>query len=95
MKIFTKHLHIMFIECVNIKKIMYCIKTDYPVWIKMREFNMCVILIVRVFELKINNLPLSAFGDLRTAELSPVMQNSFEYTVSNTEISWNNFFLAL
>lgn len=32
------------------------------------------------------SLPLTAFGDLRTAELSPVFQASFEYTVSNTEI---------
>lgn len=31
-------------------------------------------------------LPLTAFGDLRTAELSPVYQLSFEYTVDNTEI---------
>ena len=32
------------------------------------------------------DLPLTAFGDLRTAELSPVLQISFEYTVTNTEI---------
>jgi hypothetical protein len=30
--------------------------------------------------------PLSAFGDLRTIELSPQVQLSFEYTVDNTEI---------
>ena len=27
-----------------------------------------------------NKLPLIAFGDLRTAELSPIFQGSFEYT---------------
>jgi len=32
------------------------------------------------------DVPLTAFGDLRTAELSPVFQTSFEYTVDNTEI---------
>ena len=31
-------------------------------------------------------LPLTAFGDLRTAEISPVYQISFEYSVTNTEI---------
>lgn len=30
--------------------------------------------------------PLTAFGDLRTAELSPIFQASFEYTVTNTQI---------
>lgn len=34
-----------------------------------------------------NNLPLSAFGDLRTVELSPVFQYTFEYTVDNTELT--------
>ena len=34
-----------------------------------------------------NNLPLTAFGDLRTAELSPIFQGSFEYTVDNTELT--------
>jgi len=33
--------------------------------------------------------PLTAFGDLRTAELSPVFQDSFEYTVDNTELTVN------
>ena len=35
-----------------------------------------------------NNItsPLSAFGDLRTAELSPQFQGSFEYTVDNTDL---------
>lgn len=33
--------------------------------------------------------PLSAFGDTRTVELSPVFQGSFEYTVDNTEITTN------
>lgn len=32
------------------------------------------------------SLPLTAFGDLRIAELTPILQISFEYTVSNTEI---------
>lgn len=32
------------------------------------------------------NFPLTAFGDLRVAELSPFFQVSFEYTVTNTEI---------
>jgi len=32
------------------------------------------------------DVPLTAFGDLRVAELSPVFQTSFEYTVSNTQI---------
>lgn len=32
------------------------------------------------------NLPVTAFGDLRVAELSPVIQVSFEYTVTNEEI---------
>lgn len=32
------------------------------------------------------NLPLTAFGDLRVAELTPIYQLSFEYTVTNTEI---------
>ena len=31
-------------------------------------------------------LPLSAFGDLRTIELSPQFQGSFEYTVDNTDL---------
>ncbi len=30
--------------------------------------------------------PLTAFGDLRTAELSPQFQGSFEYTVDNTDL---------
>lgn len=33
--------------------------------------------------------PLSAFGDVRSVELSPVFQGSFEYTVDNTEITTN------
>ena len=33
--------------------------------------------------------PLSAFGDLRNAELSPIFQYSFEYTVDNTELNTN------
>ena len=35
------------------------------------------------------NFPLTAFGDLRTAELSPIFQGSFEYTVLNTELNTN------
>jgi len=31
--------------------------------------------------------PYTAFGDLRTAELSPLIQFSFEYTVDNTELT--------
>ena len=34
-------------------------------------------------------MPLTAFGDLRTAELSPQFQGSFEYTVSNTDLNAN------
>ncbi len=34
-------------------------------------------------------LPLTAFGDLRTAELSPVFQVSFEYTVDNPHLNKN------
>jgi hypothetical protein len=34
-------------------------------------------------------IPLSAFGDVRTIELSPVFQGSFEYTVSNTDLIIN------
>ena len=30
------------------------------------------------------NMPLTAFGDLRTTELTPLFQGSFEYTVDNT-----------
>lgn len=32
------------------------------------------------------SFPLTAFGDLRVAELTPLIQFSFEYTVSNTEL---------
>lgn len=38
---------------------------------------------------EVNNLPETAFGDLRVAELTPQFQGSFEYTVDNTEISSN------
>ena len=34
----------------------------------------------------LTSLPLTAFGDLRTAELTPWIQFSFEYTVSNSEL---------
>jgi len=39
----------------------------------------------------VNNstLPVTAFGDLRTAELTPQFQQSFEYTVDNTELTTN------
>lgn len=38
---------------------------------------------------RVMELPLSAFGDLRTIELSPIIQGSFEYTVDNTELFIN------
>lgn len=34
-------------------------------------------------------LPETAFGDLRTAEMTPQFQGSFEYTVDNTELNVN------
>lgn len=34
-------------------------------------------------------LPLTAFGDLRTSELAPQLQQSFEYTVGNTDLTIN------
>lgn len=39
--------------------------------------------------LKVNNLPLTAFGDLRIANLSPIFQYSYEYTVDNTRLNTN------
>lgn len=33
--------------------------------------------------------PLTAFGDLQVAELSPLFQTSFEYTVDNTDLNTN------
>ena len=33
--------------------------------------------------------PITAFGDLRTTELSPIIQHSFEYTVDNTDLTIN------
>jgi len=41
--------------------------------------------------------PLTAFGDLRVAELNPLFQLSFEYTVDNTatidaECLWKELF---
>lgn len=38
---------------------------------------------------KSQELPLSAFGDLRTTELAPQLQQSFEYTVGNTDLTVN------
>lgn len=38
-------------------------------------------------QVNMDKLPLTAFGDLRTAELTPVFQGTFEYTVTNTEIT--------
>lgn len=35
------------------------------------------------------DFPLTAFGDLRVAELSPIFQGSFEYTVDNTDLNSN------
>lgn len=32
-------------------------------------------------------IPMSAFGDLRTVELNPIVQLSFEYTVDNTDLT--------
>jgi hypothetical protein len=40
-------------------------------------------------DINVTNLPLTAFGDLRTAELSPIFQISFEYTVDNTYLVRN------
>lgn len=41
-------------------------------------------------ELKVSiENPTTAFGDLRTAELTPQFQGSFEYTVDNTDINTN------
>lgn len=40
-------------------------------------------------QVKNHVLPLSAFGDMRTAEISPQFQGVFEYTVDNTEINTN------
>jgi hypothetical protein len=34
-------------------------------------------------------IPLSAFGDIRTIELTPQIQGSFEYTVDNTDLNIN------
>lgn len=39
--------------------------------------------------ISVTNLPLTAFGDLRTTELSPQLQQSFEYTVDNTDLTTN------
>ena len=35
------------------------------------------------------HIPKTAFGDVRTAELSPIFQYSFEYTVDNTDLMTN------
>lgn len=35
------------------------------------------------------SIPLTAFGDMRTAELAPQLQQSFEYTVGNTDLTIN------
>ncbi len=37
-----------------------------------------------------SSLPSTAFGDLRTAELHPQFQGSFEYTVDNTDLTVNS-----
>lgn len=39
--------------------------------------------------IKVSNLPITAFGDLRIAQLNPQFQGSFEYTVDNTELTTN------
>jgi hypothetical protein len=36
-----------------------------------------------------SDLPISIFGDLRTAEVTPIFQGSFEYTVDNIELTEN------
>ena len=36
-----------------------------------------------------SDTPITIFGDLRTAEVTPIFQGSFEYTVDNTELSEN------
>lgn len=36
-----------------------------------------------------NKLPLTSYGELSTAQLSPIFQGSFEYTVDNTELNEN------
>lgn len=38
---------------------------------------------------QVTNQPLTAFGDMRTAVLSPIVQLTFEYTVDNTELLTN------
>jgi hypothetical protein len=40
-------------------------------------------------DITVDNLALTAFGDVRNAELSPIFQLSFEYTVDNTELVTN------
>ena len=37
----------------------------------------------------VDNIATTAFGDLRTAELAPQLQQSFEYTVDNTDLTTN------
>lgn len=43
-----------------------------------------------IFEKVRISSPLTAFNDLRTAELTPQFQGSFEYTVDNTELTINS-----
>lgn len=40
-------------------------------------------------DINVTNLPVTAFGDLRVAGLSPIFQYSFEYTVDNTKLTTN------
>lgn len=39
----------------------------------------------------VNDFPLTAFGDMRVAEITPILQQSFEYTVNNSEINTNTY----
>lgn len=43
----------------------------------------------RFESISVSNNPLTAFGDLRVAPLSPIFQYSFEYTVTNTALVEN------
>lgn len=40
--------------------------------------------------ISVSGFPLTAFGDLRTAELSPIFNGSFNYTVDNTDLNDNS-----
>lgn len=57
------------------------------VWI--RWFNNLRNKITELEELLVGNNRYTAFGELQVAELSPVFQYTFEYTVDNTELTTN------